>query len=103
MVHEKAVGLVEETREMKAFLKPTVLKAIVAIVLLIAFSWLWRLFVISTISDTFPMGFPLQFFLSWGPCRPGENCSEFNGFYLVLDLAFWYMIGAFLVGRFWKK
>jgi hypothetical protein len=59
------------------------------------------MFVMSTISDTFPVGFPLQFFLSWGPCRPGQNCSEFNGLWLVVDILFWYVISAGIMG--WVK
>ncbi len=88
---------------MKTLLKPTVLKIILMFVLLIASSWLWRMYVISTISDTFPLGFPLQFFLAWGPCQAGENCSEFNGLYLALDIIFWYIVGAVLALWFQKK
>ena len=88
---------------MKNLLRPTVLKIILAFVLFAAFSWLWRMYVISNISDTFPLGFPLQFFLAWGPCQAGENCSEFNTLYLTLDVIFWYIIGAILASRFQKK
>ena len=88
---------------MKTLLKPTVLKIILTLILFTAFSWLWRMFVMSTISDTFPLGFPLQFFLVWGPCQAGQNCSEFNGLYLTLDIVFWYIADAFLVFRFQKK
>ena len=85
---------------MKTFLRPTVLKIVLTFVLLIASSWLWRMYIISTISDTFPLGFPLQFFLAWGPCQAEQNCSEFNGLYLTLDIVFWYIVGAILVWRF---
>jgi hypothetical protein len=95
--------LVEEAWQMKNILKPTLLKIAIAIVLFTAFSWLWRMFVISTISDTFPLGFPLQFFLAWGPCQAGQNCSEFNGLYLTMDIVFWYIVGVILVSRFQKK
>jgi uncharacterized membrane protein (DUF106 family) len=84
---------------MKILLKPTILKIILAFVLFIVFSWLWRMYILSTISDTFPLGFPLQFFLAWGPCQAGENCSEFNGLWLALDVLFWYVISAFAVDR----
>jgi hypothetical protein len=88
---------------MKFFLKPTLLKAVITFGLFTVFSWLWRIYIMSTISDTFPLGFPMQFFFAWGPCQAGQNCSEFNGLYLILDLIFWYIIGAILVSRFQKK
>jgi hypothetical protein len=88
---------------MKNFLKPNLLKVIITIGLFTVFSWLWRIYIISTISDTFPFGFPFQFFLAWGPCQAGQNCSEFNGLYLTLDLIFWYVVGAILVLRVQKK
>jgi len=88
---------------MKTILKPTILKIILALVLFLVFSWLWQMYILSTISDTFPLGFPLQFFLAWGPCQAGQNCSEFNGLFLVLDIILWYIISAILVWRFQKK
>jgi hypothetical protein len=88
---------------MNAFLKPSVLKIILTFALLIVSGWLWRMYVISTISDTFPQGFPLQFFLAWGPCQAGENCSEFNGLYLTLDVIFWYIVSAIPILCFQKK
>ena len=84
---------------MKTILKPSVQKIISTLALLYISSVLWRAYIISTISDTFPMGFPFQFFLAWGPCQPGQNCSEFNWLYLVLDMLFWYVISAFAVDR----
>jgi hypothetical protein len=57
---------------------------------------------VPTISDTFPWGFPLQFYLGWGPCLPGEICSESNIFYLLIDILFWYIVSAFLVSRLTK-
>ena len=87
---------------MKSILKPTFLKVLIALVLFILFSVLWGMVVPFFISDTFPVGFPFQFFLSWGPCQPGENCSEFNNLFLVLDIAIWYIIAAWVVSRFKK-
>ena len=87
---------------MKTFLRPSPLKIILAFALFIAASYLWCMYIISTISDTFPWGFPLQFYLAWGPCPPGEVCSEFNGLWLVLDIIIWYMVSAF-VTRMVKK
>ena len=82
---------------MKAIFKPTFLKILLTLVLLVLSSYLWRMFVISRISDTFPWGFPLQFYLAWGPCPPGEICSETNVFFLILDVLLWYIASAFLV------
>lgn len=86
---------------MKQILKPTLIKIILTLALLIISSLLWRMYVMATLSDTFPYGFPLQFFLAWGPCRPEQNCSEFNGLWLALDILFWYAVSAGIVG--WVK
>jgi hypothetical protein len=85
---------------MKALFKPSLLKIILTFVLLILSSYLWRMYVISRISDTFPWGFPLQFYLAWGPCPPGEICSETNFVFLILDLVFWYLVSGFVLSRF---
>ena len=84
---------------MKAILKPTFLKILLAVGLLLDSSLLWRTYIISRISDTFPWGFPLQFYMAWGPCPPGEICSETNAFFFMLDALFWYMVSGFLVSR----
>jgi len=52
---------------LKTLLKPTLLKIVLTVVFLALSSWLWRQYVISIISDTFPVGFPFQFYLAWGP------------------------------------
>ena len=88
---------------MKHFLKPDLWKVFLTIVLVSVSSAAWRLFVMSRISDTFPMGFPLQFYVAWGPCQSGQNCSEFNALFLFLDLLFWYGVSAFIVDRRQKK
>lgn len=88
---------------MKDVLKPTFLKVIVAFILFVLFGWSWGLWVQMRISDTFPFGFPFQFFLAWGPCQAGENCSEFNGLFLVLDIVIWYVVGAWLVNLLKKN
>jgi hypothetical protein len=44
---------------MKTILKPTVPKITLAIVFFIVIRWLWRTYVMSTTSDSFPLGFPL--------------------------------------------
>jgi len=88
---------------MKRILKPNPWKIGLALGLLSIASILWRAYVIARISDTFPMGFPLQFYLSWGPCQAGQNCSESNWLFLMLDILIWYLISAFMVDRIkWK-
>jgi hypothetical protein len=82
---------------LRKILKPSLVKIVLAFVLLVLFSYLWRSYTISTISDTFPWGFPLQFYLAWGPCPPGEICSESNIFYLIIDILFWYIVSGFLI------
>ena len=84
---------------MRTLLKPTLTKVILALVLFALSSYLWRMYVISTIADTFPWGFPLQFYLGWGPCPPGELCQESNLFSLIFDLLFWYLVSGFLLSR----
>jgi hypothetical protein len=81
------------------FLKPGLAKILLTFALLIISSMLWRMFIIARISDTFPMGFPLQFYLAWGPCQAGEVCSQSNGVFLLLDLVFWYVVSAFVIDR----
>ena len=81
---------------MKAIFKPTLLKVLFTPVLLVVSSYLWRMVVIARISDTFPWGFPLQFYLAWGPCPPGETCSETNILFFLVDVLFWYIVGGFL-------
>ena len=85
------------------FLKPTLWKIIITFILLFVSGAIWRLYVTSHISDTFPVGFPFQFFLAWGPCPPGKDCSEFNGLFLIFDLLIWYVAGAFIVDRVRKR
>jgi len=88
---------------MKIFLKPSPLKIILTFSLFVAASYLWRLFVTSRMTDIFPLGFPLPFFLAWGPCPPGEICSDFNGLWLVVDIIVWYVISAFIVDLFSER
>ena len=103
MVHEKTVELAREAREMKALLKPSLTKILLALGLFIVASFLWKYTFGLVIMDVNYFGWPLHYLTTWGPCRAGENCSEFNGMYLVFDLLFWYMIGAWIVNRFSKK
>ncbi len=88
---------------MKQILKPTLLKIIVTFVLLIAVGWLWQAILGLTLMDTSYFGVPMHFYITWGPCKPGNTCSEFNGLYLALDIIFWYIVGAILVFWFRKK
>ena len=77
--------------------RPTFAKIVVAFVLLALSAWLWRMFVIRTISDTFVWGFPLQFYVGWGPCPPGKICSEMRPLSLVADALIWYAVSALLL------
>ena len=80
-------------------LKPNLWKLVLTLALFLLSSAVWRAYVISHISDTFPLGFPFQFYLAWGPCPPGQTCSEFKGLFLILDFLVWYLVSALLVGR----
>jgi hypothetical protein len=88
---------------MFTFLKPNLSKILLASALFFATGYLWRTYTISRISDTFPWGFPFQYYLAWGPCPPGEICFEFNSMYLILDVIIWYVIAAFLLERVRKR
>lgn len=85
---------------MTTLLKPSLIKILLTFTLFALSSYLWRAYIISTISDTFPWGFPLQFYLAWGPCPPGEICSETNIFFLFLDLVFWYLVSGLVLSKF---
>ena len=85
------------------FLKPNFWKILLAAALFLATSYLWRMYTISRISDTFPWGFPFQYYLAWGPCPPGEVCYEFSSLYLLLDIVVWYAIAAFLLEHLQKR
>jgi hypothetical protein len=88
---------------MLRFLRPNLWKILLTLALLYGSSALWRAYVISRISDTFPHGFPFQFYLGWGPCPPGEICYEFNGLFLFFDILIWYVVSAFVLDRFQKR
>lgn len=85
------------------FLKPTVLKIVLAFILFIAVDWLWRSTVGRFIMDVNNFGLPLPYFVTWGPCPPGDNCSEFNNLNLALDLFFWYLVSAVVALLFRRK
>ena len=84
---------------MKQILKPDIWKILLSFALLYISSALWHVYVISRVSDTFPLGFPFQFYLGWGPCQAGQNCSESNWLFLVIDMILWYVVSAFSVDR----
>jgi len=90
-------------KPMKTLLKPTLPKILLAFLLFALFNYLWRMYIVSTISDTFPWGFPLQFYLAWGPCPSGEVCNESNFLYFIVDILFWYIVSAFLALTFSRK
>jgi hypothetical protein len=82
---------------LRNILSPNFRKVALTVILLWVSSALWRAYVIRRISDTFPHGFPFQFYLAWGPCPPGQACFEFNALSLVFDVILWYLISAFIV------
>ena len=88
---------------MSTFLKPSVLKIMLTFGLFIAASYLWWILITSRITDVFPLGFPLPFYAAWGPCPPGETCSEFNELWLVVDIIVWYIVSAFIIDRVKKR
>jgi hypothetical protein len=88
---------------MKTLLKPSLSKIILTFVLFVAASYLWRMLITSRITDVFPLGFPLPLYVAWGPCPPGESCSEFNKLYLMLDIVIWYVISAFIISLVKKE
>lgn len=85
------------------FLQPTPSKIVLAFVLFFTASLFWRIFVTMRVMDVSPLGFPFEFFVTWGPCPPGENCSEFNGLFLLFDLLAWYVVGAWVLSRLKKQ
>ena len=84
-------------------LKPNLWKLALTGILFFVSSAVWQLYVLSHISDTFPAGFPLEFFVAWGPCPPGNVCSEFNILFLIVDLLFWYVVSALLLDRLLQR
>jgi hypothetical protein len=87
---------------MLKFLKPSLLKIVVALILFPGLTWLWSL-KNRFIMDASFYGLPLTFFTVWGLCRPGETCSEFSSLNFGLDVVFWYLVGALLVEWFNKN
>jgi len=75
---------------------PTIL---VAFALMLVSSLLYLMYVLTRVSDLFQLGFPFRFFLSWGPCPPGQSCVEFNPFFLILDFTIWYAVSAVVFRR----
>lgn len=88
---------------MKSLLKPDLWKLVLAAILFYASSALWRMYIIARISDTFPRGFPFQYYVGWGPCPPGESCFEFSWLYLILDIVIWYILSAWIVQQVRRK
>lgn len=88
---------------MWSFLKLTPIKITLALVLFTLSGYLWHLYIISTVSDSFPWGFPLQFYLSWGPCPAGSSCKQSNVLFLIIDVLFWYIVSAYFASRFAKS
>lgn len=84
---------------MNQFIKNNLQTILLAFALMLVSSLLWQMYLVTRVSDIFPLGFPFQFFLSWGPCPPGRLCIEFNIFYLILDFIIWYAVSAVVFRR----
>jgi len=87
---------------MLKFLKPSLLKIVVTLVLFLGLTWLWSLKNMYIMDASF-YGLPLTFYTVWGPCRPGLTCSEFSVLNFAFDLAFWYAAGALFVNALSRK
>lgn len=81
------------------YLRNNLRTILIALLLFFGSSLLKLVIVPIFLPDTFPIGFPLRFFLTWGPCPQGLNCSEFNGLNLILDLLIWYAVSSMLESR----
>lgn len=85
----------------KDFIKPTIGKIILTIVLLIVFGFLfWSL--LQTWTDLSVRGFPFIYYEKGiMPCSPSfPTCNDniyFNIFYLLLDLIIWYLISCIII------
>lgn len=87
---------------MLKFLKPSLLKIVVTLILFPGLTWLWSLKNMFIMDASF-YGVPLTYFTVWGPCRPGETCSEFSSLNFGLDIVFWYLVVAFFVALFTRR
>jgi hypothetical protein len=83
-------------------MKPFIKHLGLAIVLFVIVSLLWNLYTASHIMDLSTWGVPLPVFSAWGPCRPGETCSETSLLNLAFDLVIWFglvSLGSWVVQR----
>jgi hypothetical protein len=102
--HGQILEVIEKEKIiMLIFLKPSLLKIVIALTLSVGLTWLWGFVGNLFIMDASFYGVPLKFFTVWGPCQAGQNCSEFNALNLVLDIGFWYIVSAFIVNRLAKS
>ncbi len=83
------------------FLKPTIGKIVVTIILLVL-AHVVQILIRAGIVDYWVIGVPFHFEQTWGPCLPEEICYSFNWFLLIIDIIFWYLISCFIV-FLWKK
>jgi len=82
---------------MNSMLKPTIFKIVLTLFLFCISGLLWQLYIISRIGDSFPFGFPVVFWESWGPCQVGQVCSSFRGWALLVDILIWYIVSAVIL------
>jgi hypothetical protein len=84
---------------MLQFLKKNLQTILLTFALMLVSSLLYLMYVLTRVSDLFQLGFPFRFFLSWGPCPPGQSCVELNPFFLILDFIIWYAVSAVVFRR----
>ena len=88
---------------MLKLITPSVAKISLTLFLVVVSGLLWRVYIVSRIGDSFPLGFPFVFWETWGPCRPGDDCALFKGWALVGDVVVWYIISAMILSRLLSK
>jgi len=79
------------------FIKPISIYIFLTLILFIGSSYIWQMTVGNMLADTSFAGYPIHFYTAWGPCAPGQTCTEFSPLNLILDFIFWLIIGAILV------
>ena len=89
-------------RKIIQFLRPSIGKIVVTIVLLVLAHGV-QILIRAGITDYWVIGVPFHFQQTWGPCLSPETvCRSFNWFLLIIDIIFWYLISCFMV-FLWKK
>lgn len=91
------------TRILKAILKPSVAKLVLALGLLVLSSGCRYYWQATVITDIWSVGFPFVFQETWGPCPEDAICRSFSWFFLFLDAALWYAAVGVLLALVQRK